>query len=91
MTSLIDMIRIDIEESNVKYSRHALIKMLERDISKQEVTDTIISGNAIEHYQDDYPCPSLLIEGLTNDVTLHVVVAKCEYHSVIITTYRSDN
>ena len=66
---------------------------MERDISRNEVKRTLTNGELIEEYPDDYPFPSGLFFGLTNDMPLHVVAAidNDTGWCYIITAYRPDS
>jgi hypothetical protein len=66
--------------------------MYERNITRTEVKQAILSGDIIEDYSDDYPCPSVLIAHIHHLKPLHVVVAYDESSliSYIITAYIPD-
>ncbi len=64
--------------------------MFQRNIQQEDVIDTLQHGNIIEAYQDDFPLPSVLINGKTKkNKQLHVVagINKIELIIVVITTY----
>jgi len=42
------------------YREHALKRMFERDISQNEIEDTVLNGEIIEKYPNDYPYLSYL-------------------------------
>ena len=68
-------IRKYINDEKIKWSEHCANRMFERDISKNDVINTILNGKIIEYYEDDYPFPSCLILGLDNtNIMLHVCV-----------------
>lgn len=54
---------------------HALRRMVERRISRDEVIDALGRGEVIEDYPDDQPYPSALVLGFMGNRPLHVVVA----------------
>ena len=63
--------------------------MLERNISRDDIKNTILNGEIIESYPDDKPFPSILMFYQINNRPLHVVVAFDE-ESIklhIVTTY----
>jgi len=66
--------------------------MLERGISRKEVTHAVLHGMVIEHSEKGRPIPTCLIFGTTEQMPLHVVVGyddklKMAY---IVTTYIPD-
>jgi hypothetical protein len=72
-------------------AHHALERLLEREISRDEVLRAITQGEIIERYEERQPYPSCLIV-MVEDQPLHVVVAAgldsrtCH----IVTVYRPD-
>lgn len=64
------------EKSKIKWYKHALERMQERDISRRDIKRCIMYGEIIEEYLDDFPHPSCLIFGYTeNNKVIHVVVS----------------
>ncbi len=57
------------------YREHAIQRMFERDISEEDVEDTVKNGDIIEEYLDDKPYPSFLALKFY-EKPLHVVFAK---------------
>ena len=77
-------------QSKMKWYKHALERMQERDINRQDVKNCIVQGEIIEDYPDDFPHPSCLIFGRTMDQkVIHVVVSLDEDQDTIgiITVY----
>ncbi|MBI5216443.1 MAG: DUF4258 domain-containing protein [Ignavibacteriae bacterium] len=71
----IDFIRDSIV-SEFYLTQHAMQKMLERAISKNEVSEVINNGVIIEEYPNDKYGPSCLIFGTTKEERpLHVLVS----------------
>ncbi len=66
---------------------HALQRMVERKISKDEVIQCIEKGKIIEQYPDDKPYPSFLNAIIHNNRPLHVVYAKTDHSIIVITVY----
>ena len=63
-------------QSKIKWYKHALERMQERDISRADVKKCIMHGEIIEDYPDDFPHPSCLIFGYTvNEKVIHTVVS----------------
>lgn len=88
---MIDQIRNALYNGKVIWQKHALQRMMERDIARDEVKQAILTGVVIENYSNDMPFPSLLI-AMVDGVPLHVVVAYDEMNRTvyIITVYRPD-
>jgi hypothetical protein len=61
--------------------------MFERNISTDDLLEVIGSGEIIEKYPNDEPCPSALILGFINEAAYHVVVAICTDHLRVVTIY----
>lgn len=85
-TSMIKGIKKNAKEGNYRFTVHGFERCVERQISPGEVKDAILSGEIIEHYQEDKYGPSCLIYGVTEeDRILHV---DCSIDPVwIITAY----
>jgi len=64
--------------------------MFEREITSDEVKQTVREGMVIESYPDDYPYPSMLKMYSTKNGPLHVVFAITDEEYVVITAYRPD-
>lgn len=76
------------EKSQIKWYKHALERMQERDISREDVKKCIMGGEIIEDYPEDFPHPSCLVFGYTVDNrVIHVVVSKDKECIGIITAY----
>ncbi len=76
-----------VRDESILISHHARVRMFERDISTDDLLEVLKSGEVIEKYPDDEPCPSALILGFINDAAYHVVIAICFDHLRIITVY----
>jgi hypothetical protein len=76
-----------IESGEILVSHHARIRMFERNVSTDELIAIISSGEIIEEYPDDEPCPSVLIMGFIDAVAYHTVIAVCRDHIRVITVY----
>ncbi|MDZ7720014.1 MAG: DUF4258 domain-containing protein [Balneolaceae bacterium] len=80
-------------QGRIIWKRHALQRMMERNISRSDVKKVLINGKIIEHYSTDHPFPSVLMfDYLKNDEPLHVVAAldKQADRCYIITAYKPD-
>ena len=88
---MMDAIRDAVREGQVVWQKHALQRMMERGISRQEVKRSVLEGDMIEEYPDDKPFPSLLV-AYVKEVPLHVVMSYDQTLSqvYVITVYRPD-
>lgn len=73
----------------ITWARHALTRMLQRDITREEVKAAVMQGRVIEEYPQDYPYPSCLILHV-REKPLHVVCGAGDGQLWIITVYRPD-
>lgn len=74
---------------NYRFTRHAVFKMFERNISKEQVKETVQKGDIIQSYPEDKPYPSRLMLYFINNRPLHVVIAfdTDSGNCIIITVY----
>jgi len=72
------MNRVSIREAinigNIEWRHHALERMLQRGISRNEVKLTVRDGEIIEKYDEDMPFPSALFFHFSTK-TIHVVAS----------------
>ena len=81
-----------VKEEKIRWTNHILVRLFQRNISREDILDVILNGEIIEEYENDYPYPSCLIYGIIhNDVVLHVVCGCTEEELWIITAYYPDN
>lgn len=81
-------------EYDIEYRVHASRRMFQRDIVEDDVELILRKGSIIEKYAEDFPLPSLLLNGrASTDRPLHVVVAvnSFERKFIIITAYEPDS
>jgi hypothetical protein len=66
--------------------------MMEKGISRNTVKKVLLSGELIEDYPDDKPCPSALFLGWDKGKPFHVVMAldSVSGYCFVITAYRPD-
>ena len=71
---------------------HAIQRMFQRHVSKDDVRHVLESGETIETYPKDTPYPSRLVLGWRESRPLHVVVADNADHqeTIVITVYEPD-
>jgi hypothetical protein len=84
----IEEIRLDLQAGTFKLTDHALKRMVERNISAQEIKEAGTNAFVIEDYPSDKYSPSCLILGFTaNGRSLHLQVT-CQPGTLkIITLY----
>jgi len=86
----IEEIRNRVRQRKYRFSDHAVKRMIQRNVTRQEVESTILAGEIIEQYPDDKYSPSCLISGKTeNGRDLHVQISFPPF-IVIITVYEPD-
>jgi len=80
-----------IKLGNIEWRKHALERMLERNISRKEVKETIKYGELIENYETDTFFESALFF-YNNSKAIHVVAGFDKINQIIyiITAYRPD-
>lgn len=74
------------------FSGHAVRRMFERGLSKDDVLGIIRSGEVIADYPDDSPYPSCLLLGLVRGRPVHIVLAHDRETdtAVVVTAYEPD-
>ena len=72
------------------FSGHAIQRMFERAIGRDDVKEVVAHGEAVAEYPDDSPYPSRLILGWVNSKPVHVVVAvdRATAACIVITVYQ---
>ncbi len=88
----IDQIRQQLRLGNFELTRHALKRLVERNISRTEIIETGDNATIIEDYPDDKYSPSCLLLGLTiNNRVLHLQVSRLESDILTIITLYEPN
>ncbi len=72
---------------NIIITQHSRKRFMERGISIKDVCKAIEVGEIIEQYPDDFPFPSCLILGMSDNKVLHIVASIDEEMIYIITAY----
>ncbi len=82
-----------LKKGNIEWKKHALQRILERNIKRNDVLNTIKTGIVIEEYPTDKPLFSCLIYNNDKENPLHVVAGIDEDTDsiFIITVYRPDS
>ena len=85
-------LKIAIENGLIEWQRHALERMMERDILRESVKKVLLAGEIIEDYPDDKPYPSALFLGWVEGEPFHIVSALDPEsgYSFVITAYKPD-
>ncbi|MEA1884651.1 MAG: DUF4258 domain-containing protein [Thermotogota bacterium] len=87
---LIEKIRKYIEDEKIQWRGHILSRMIQRRIKISDVLTCLQNGEIIEEYNDDYPFPSCLVLGYSNEKPFHVVCSIGEGYIWMITVYSPD-
>ena len=68
-----------------------VIRLLQRNISQEDIENAILNGEIIEEYENDYPYPSCLVYGISlNNNIIHIVCGVNNDELWIITAYYPD-
>jgi len=72
----------------LRWTNHVLIRLIQREITTDDVENALLNGEIIEQYPNDKPHPSCLVLGtaLTNR-QIHVVCGLGENELWLITAY----
>lgn len=79
-----------VKNNKIQWTVHSSLRMFERIIYKSDVINAILNGEIIEYYPTDYPYPSYLISGISNNTSLHIVCSIGKGYLYIITVYYPD-
>jgi hypothetical protein len=88
----VDRMRSAVRASRLEWQRHALERMMERDIRRSDALGVLLSGEPIEDYPDDQPFSSALFLGWIKTRPIHVVAAfdAANERAFVITVYEPD-
>ncbi|MFH1673329.1 MAG: DUF4258 domain-containing protein [Pseudomonadota bacterium] len=79
-----------VKNNQIEWRGHVLRRMLERNISRDDVKTALSTGQVIEDYPDDYPFPSCLVLGYCGEKPLHIVCSIGQDNLWVITVYIPD-
>jgi hypothetical protein len=81
-----------LKRKNIVWRQHGFARMLERNLSRDDVFNVIQNGEIIEYYPEAKPYLGCLIAGISHNKRVHVVAAWDEsaYAVYIITVYIPD-
>ena len=85
-------VQIQLSAGEFNFSRHALRRLVERNISELEITQAGLHSEIIEEYPDDKYSPSCLLLGFTQTGRpLHIQVSLADTIMVMIITLYEPN
>ena len=77
--------------AKIKWTKHGMERMQERNISRADVKNCIMNGEIIEEYPNDFPIPSALVFGHNlNGAVLHTVCGTDGLFLYVVTVYFPD-
>ena len=77
-----------VKESSLRWTSHILERLLQRNISINDVKAVLSNCEIIEQYPNDYPFPSCLVIGHSKDgKIMHVVCGSNGSELWLITAY----
>ncbi len=80
-------IRTYFEYDKIRWTKHIVTQMTQRTIFTDDIWNAITNGEVIGNYPNDYPDPSCLILGFSNNHPIHVVCGIHEDELWLITAY----
>lgn len=88
-----NLLTVALDSGKIEWLKHALVRMMERGISRAIVKQVVRSGEIIEEYSDHKPYPSALFLGWYAGEPFHAVASFDEEKGIcyIITAYRPDS
>lgn len=87
---MLDKIKQLVDNRKVEWKKHALKRLFERSLKRNQVFDAISNCEIIEQHSLQRPLPSILALGYYNNEPLHVMLAVDEPNETvwIITVYK---
>lgn len=87
----IELIKELVKSQKIRWTNHMVIRLLQRNISQEDIENAILNGEIIEEYENDYPYPSCLVYGISlNNNIIHIVCGVNNDELWIITAYYPD-
>lgn len=84
----IETVQTLCQQKALRWTHHVLVRLLQRNISMDDVISALLTGEIIESYPADYPYASCLILGIDfNRTQLHVVCGIADSELWLITAY----
>lgn len=88
----INTIKKLVKDGKIRWTNHVLIRLIQRNISQEDVENALIHGEIIEEYSNDYPYPSCIVFGVNlKSEILHIVCGINNSELWIITAYYPNN
>lgn len=87
----IELIKELVKSQKIRWTNHMVVRLLQRNISQEDIENAISNGEIIEEYENDYPYPSCLVYGINfNNNVIHIVCGVNDNELWIITAYYPD-
>lgn len=67
-------IKTYVQNNKIRWRQHAFSRMLERNITREEIRSVLQRGEIIECYPDSRPYPGCLLFGYATTKPLHIVI-----------------
>ena len=84
----IEKIKQFVNDGNLRWTNHIAIRLMQRNITQEDVEVALLNGEIIENYEDDYPYPSCLVLGINNyNKYIHIVCGLNGTELWLITAY----
>ena len=84
----IGIIKQLIKTEKIIWTNHVMVRLLQRNITQDDIEYALMNGEIIESYEDDYPYPSCLVFGINkNNEIIHMVCGSNGESLWIITAY----
>ena len=84
----IETIKQKVKDKQIRWTNHIIVRLLQRNITQEDIEIALLNGEIIEEYEEDYPYPSCLVYGITlNNKVLHIVCGVSDIELWIITAY----
>jgi len=87
---LLDKIKEFTSSRKIKWKKHALKRLFERNLKRGQIFEALLRCEIIEHHKLQRPLPSVLVFGYYGQKPLHMVLAIDEVDEIlwIITVYK---
>ena len=87
----IDKIKYLVNTGKLRWTNHITVRLLQRNISQEDIEYALSNGEIIENYEDDYPYPSCLVLGVNkSNEYIHIVCGSNGTELWLITAYYPD-
>ncbi|MGM9572380.1 MAG: DUF4258 domain-containing protein [bacterium] len=69
-----EQIKYLCQTNQLRWTNHIFSRLMQRNITLNDISYALLNGEIIEEYPDDYPYPSYLVLGTTiNNKYIHIV------------------